>query len=87
VTEKFGFNGGVTWFSEIPVTRVGIVSVPEVTTLNLGMTWDTADWRFQVNGSNLTDERYFRPRNGDGTYALMSSMPGRSWALTVKHDF
>jgi outer membrane receptor protein involved in Fe transport len=87
VTEKFGFSGGVTWFSEIPVTRVGIVSVPEVTTLNLGMTWDTPDWRFQINGSNLTDERYFRPRNGDGTYALMSSMPGRSWALTVKHDF
>ena len=22
--EKFGFNGGITWFSEIPVTRVGL---------------------------------------------------------------
>ena len=30
VTEKFGFNGGITWFSEIPVTRVGYLTVPEV---------------------------------------------------------
>ena len=87
VTEKFGFNGGITWFSEIPVTRVGYVTVPEVTTLNMGMTWDAADWRFQVNGSNLTDEIYLRPRNGDNTALLMNAMPGRSWALTVKHDF
>jgi outer membrane receptor for monomeric catechols len=87
VTEKFGFNGGVTWFSEIPVTRVGFITVPEVTTLNLGMTYDTADWRFQINGSNLTDEVYLRPRNGDGTAMLMNIMPGRTWALTVKHDF
>lgn len=87
VTERFGFNGGVTWFSEIPVTRVGWVTVPEVTTLNLGFTYDVADWRFQLNGSNLTDEQYFRPRNGDGTYLLMSSMPGRMWVATVKRDF
>ena len=38
VTEKFGFNGGITWFSEIPVTRVGYLTVPEVSTLSLGMT-------------------------------------------------
>jgi iron complex outermembrane receptor protein len=87
ITEKFGFNGGFTWFSEIPVTRVGIVTVPEQTILNLGMTWETLDWRFQLNGFNVTDERYFRARNGDGTAQIMSSMPGRSYALTVKHDF
>jgi hypothetical protein len=87
VTQKLGFNGGVTWFSEIPVTRVGYITVPEVTTLNLGMTWDVADWRLQINGANLTDEMYLRPRNGDGTALLMNAMPGRSWAMTVKHDF
>ena len=87
VTERFGFNGGVTWFSEIPVTRVGYITVPEVTTLNLGMTWDVADWRLQLNGANLTDEMYLRPRNGDSTALLMNAMPGRSWAMTVKHDF
>ena len=31
------------------------------------MTWDVADWRLQVNGSNMTDEVGLRPRNGDGT--------------------
>jgi len=51
------------------------------------MTYDTESWRFQINGSNLTDEIYLRPRNGDGTAMLMNIMPGRSWALTFKHDF
>jgi outer membrane receptor protein involved in Fe transport len=87
VTEKFGFNGGVTWFSEIPVTRVAYLTIPEITTFNLGMTWDAADWRLQLNGSNLTDEMGLRPRNGDGTALLMNAVPGRSWAFTVKHDF
>ena len=87
VTEKFGFNGGVTWFSEIPVTRVAYLTIPEMTTLSLGMTWDAADWRLQLNGSNLTDEMGLRPRNGDGTALLMNTVPGRSWAFTVKHDF
>jgi len=87
VTEKFGFNGGVVWFSEIPVTRVGYLTIPEITTVSLGATWDVADWRLQVNGSNMTDEMGLRPRNGDGTAMLMSVVPGRSYAFTVKHDF
>jgi hypothetical protein len=87
VTEKFGFNGGVVWFSEIPVTRVAYLTIPEITTLSLGMTWDAADWRLQLNGSNLTDEMALRPRTGDGTALLMNATPGRSWAFTVKHDF
>ena len=53
----FGFNGGITWFSEIPVTRVGYLTIPEITTVSLGMTRDVADWRLQLNGSNMTDER------------------------------
>ena len=87
ITQKFGFNGGFTWFSEMPITRVGIVTIPAQTILNLGMTWDAEDWRFQINGFNMTDERYFRARNGDGTAQIMSSMPGRSYTLTMKHDF
>jgi outer membrane receptor protein involved in Fe transport len=87
ITQKFGFNGGFTWFSEMPITRVGIVTIPAQTILNLGMTWDAEDWRFQINGFNMTDERYFRARNGDGTAQIMSSMPGRAYTLTMKHDF
>lgn len=87
VTPKFGINGGVLWYSEIDVTRVGAIRLPDVTILNAGITWDAGDWRIQLNGQNLTDERYFRPRNGDSNYNLMSSMPGRSWVLTLKHDF
>jgi hypothetical protein len=87
VTPSFGFNGGITWFSEIPVTRVGYLTIPEITTLSLGMTWDVADWRLQLNGSNMTDEMGLRPRNGDGTALLMNTVAGRSYAFTVKHDF
>jgi outer membrane receptor protein involved in Fe transport len=87
VSEKLGINGGLTWFSEIDVTRVGVITVPEATVLNLGMTWDAPDWRFQLNIGNALDELYLRPRNGDGNANLMNVMPGRSYAVTVKHDF
>jgi outer membrane receptor protein involved in Fe transport len=87
ITPKLGFNAGVTHYSESVATRVAAIKLPATTLLNAGMTWDTGSWRFQVNASNVTDERYFRPRNGDTQYIIMSSMPGRSYAFTIKHDF
>jgi len=87
ITPKLGINGGLLYYSEIDVTRIGAITLPDVTILNAGITWDAADWRIQLNAQNVTDEKYFRPRNGDTNYNLMSSMPGRSWVLTLKHDF
>jgi outer membrane receptor protein involved in Fe transport len=87
ITPKFGINAGVVWYSEIDVTRVAAFHIPETTVVNAGMTWDAAGWRVQLNTANLLDERYFRPRNGDTQYTIMSAMPGRSWVVTLKHDF
>jgi hypothetical protein len=87
ITPKFGLNAGVVWYSEIDVTRVAAFRIPETTVVNAGVTWDAAGWRVQINASNLLDERYFRPRNGDSQYTIMSAMPGRSWVVTLKHDF
>jgi iron complex outermembrane recepter protein len=87
MTKSLGVNAGVNVFSEIPVTRITTITVPEATVANAGVTWNNAGWFVQFAGTNLFDERYYRPRNGDTVAGLMSSMPGRGWTLTVKHDF
>ncbi len=88
ITKSIGVNVGGNWFDEIPVTRITTVTAPEALVANAGVTWSgQGGWYVQLSGTNLTDERYYRPRNGDTVAGLMSSMPGRGWALTVKHDF
>lgn len=87
VTDRFGMNIGANWFSETPVTRVETITLPESTVVNAGLTWKMSEWSVMLSGTNLFDERYYRSRNGDTRTLLLSSMPGRGWALTVKHEF
>lgn len=87
VTSKVGVNVGANWFSETPVTRIQTITLPETTVANAGLTWTSGIWSVQLSGTNLTDERYYRSRNGDTRTLLLSSMPGRAWSLTVKHEF
>jgi iron complex outermembrane receptor protein len=87
ITKSVGINAGVNVFAEIPVTRISTITVPEATVANAGVTWSGSGWFVQFAGTNLFDERYYRPRNGDTVSGLMSSMPGRGYTLTVKHDF
>jgi iron complex outermembrane recepter protein len=87
LTKKLSINMGANWFSDIPVTRITTMTVPEAVIVNLGAVWQTGNWKFQFNGNNILDERYYRPRNGDTVAGLVSSMPGRGWTVTVKHDF
>jgi len=87
ITKSFGVNFGGNWFDEIPVTRISTVTVPSALVLNAGVTWTNGNWYVQASGTNLNDERYYRPRNGDTVAGLMSAMPGRGWALTLKHEF
>jgi outer membrane receptor protein involved in Fe transport len=82
-----GVNLGANWFSEIPVTRIDAMDVPSAFILNVGAVWQADSWKLQFNGNNILDERYYRPRNGDTVAGLVSSMPGRGWTLTLKHDF
>ncbi len=83
----FGVNGGGMWLEETNATRLGHIKVPSVFTAYLGVALDLSSWRFQFNVKNLFDERYFRPRNGDTVPDLMSSMQGRSWAITANYSF
>ena len=87
VTKRLGVNLGANWFSEIPVTRIDAMDVPSAFILNVGAVWQADSWKLQFNGNNILDERYYRPRNGDTVAGLVSSMPGRGWTVTLKHDF
>jgi iron complex outermembrane receptor protein len=87
ITKNLGVNAGVNHFSEIPATRIETIILPASTVVNAGISWSNGDWYVQAAGTNLADERYYRPRNGDTVSGLMSSMPGRGWSLTFKHDF
>ena len=87
ITKSFGVNVGANWFSETPVTRIETITLPETTVFNAGLTWTGGNWHVQLSGTNLADEQYYRSRNGDTRTLLLSSMPGRAWALTLKHDF
>lgn len=87
ITKSFGINLGANWFSEIFATRIANLHIPEVTVINAGASYTKGSWTAQLNVSNVSDENYYRPRNGDSVSGLLSSMPGRGWALTLKHDF
>jgi iron complex outermembrane recepter protein len=87
ITKNIGVNAGMNYFSEIPVTRIDTITLPAAKIVNAGLSWTSATWQVQFAGTNLADERYYRPRNGDTVAGLMSSMPGRGWSITVKHDF
>ena len=87
ITKGLGVNVGMNHFSEIPATRIETIKLPASTILNAGLSWTNGNWYVQFAGTNLADERYYRPRNGDTVSGLMSSMPGRGWSFTVKHDF
>jgi outer membrane receptor protein involved in Fe transport len=87
ISKNLGVNAGVNHFSEIPATRMETIILPASTIVNAGISWTNGDWYVQAAGTNLADERYYRPRNGDTVSGLMSSMPGRGWSLTFKHDF
>jgi outer membrane receptor protein involved in Fe transport len=87
LTKRVGINMGANLFSEIPVTRITTLKIPEAFVMNVGAVWSGDSWKLQFNGNNILDERYYRPRNGDTVSGLVSSMPGRGWTVTIKHDF
>lgn len=97
--QQAGFNGtftfgnglrllfGATWFSEVWADRVQTLLVPSAMVFNAGVSWDKGPWHIRMNGYNVDDERYFRPRNSDTNASLMSSMAGTRWEFTAKHEF
>lgn len=55
----------------------GAVDLPGYTLLNVGLVYETDSWRFQLNGKNLTDERYFRSNFPDlfGSQIVLPELP------------
>ncbi len=62
--------------------------LPSYTIVDLGVTYDTEHWMFQVNVKNALNERYFRA-NFVELYASQNIKPElpRSWQATVKYKF
>ena len=62
--------------------------LPSYTIVDLGVTYDTEHWMFQVNVKNALNERYFRA-NFVELYASQNVKPElpRSWQATVKYKF
>ena len=64
------------------------VILPEAYTFNLGLGYKKGDWAIKLDVKNITDEQYFRGRNGDTAGdVLISAMPGRSYQVVVTKTF
>ena len=61
------------------------VNLPSYTLLNLGVSYETDNWTFQLNGKNLTDERYFRANfpNLFGSQIVLPELPANYQAKVV----
>lgn len=86
-TQHFSANIGVQYYSAVTIGRIGMLRVPSNTQINAGIAWSTPSWHIQLSGANLTDEEYYKGRNGDSQAQLVTAMPGRTWQLTIKRDF
>jgi iron complex outermembrane receptor protein len=83
-----GFTLSANRLSAIHSGRLQLIELPETTTLNVGLTYDIANWDFKLDVFNATNERYFRARTGDTlSDALVSAMADRRWQLTVRTNF
>jgi iron complex outermembrane receptor protein len=62
--------------------------LPAYTIVDLGVTYETKHWLFQVNVKNALNERYFRA-NFVELYASQNVKPElpRSWQGTIKYKF
>ncbi|HEY8995409.1 MAG TPA: TonB-dependent receptor plug domain-containing protein [Lacunisphaera sp.] len=83
-----GFTVSTNYMSEVNTGRLGIVRLPEVYIYNAGLFWNSKTWSLKLDGFNLTDERYFKPRTGDTLGdALAQAMPGLRWQFSMKYSF
>lgn len=64
------------------------VKLPAYTLVNVGVIYETDQWRFALTGKNLTDERYFRANfpNLFGSQIVLPELP-RNWQASVAFTF
>lgn len=84
----FLISGSGNYISEVHSGRLQSVKLPEAYTLNMGLGYKKNDWTLKLDVKNVTDELWFRGRNGTGAGdVLISAMPGRQWQVTVNKAF
>lgn len=69
----WALQGSVIDVDSTPSGYSGSVILPAYTLVNLGFSYETENWLFNISGKNLTDERYFRanfPNLFGGTIVL-----------------
>jgi iron complex outermembrane receptor protein len=76
---------------DVDSTTSGIsnaVTLPAYTLVNAGISYKTERWEFQLNGKNLTDERYFRANfpNLFGSTIVLPELPA-NWQARVAFNF
>lgn len=83
-----GFTLSANHLSKTHSGRLQLIELPEATTLNVGLTYDVANWEIKFDVFNATNEIYFRARTGDTLGdALVSVMPDRRYQFTVRTSF
>jgi iron complex outermembrane receptor protein len=82
-----GFNANLNWVSETATSRLQNVVLPEAMLVSAGVTYEAKNWNLRLSGFNLTNERWFRARNGYTSPDVVNPQPTRSWTLTARFNF
>jgi len=94
LTATYAFDNGLALSGsiiDVDATESGFsqaVTLPAYTLVNAGISFETDHWTFQVNGKNLTDERYFRANfpNLFGSQIVLPELP-RNFQARVAYKF
>lgn len=84
----FSFGGSFNYISEVHSGRAKKIILPEAYTFNVFLSYKYKGWRAKLDVLNVTDEEYFRGRNGASRGdVLITRMPNRSSKLTISKSF
>ena len=94
LTATYAFDKGWAIFGSVVDVEETIsgfsarVKLPAYTLLNAGVSYETANWTFQLNGKNITNERYFRANfpNLFGGQIVLPELPW-NWQARVTYRF
>ena len=89
---RFNDNWGTTfkgnYLSSTCAGRICLVRLPDSLVFDAGLFWSNATFDFKLDVTNITDEHYFRARNGDTLGDVIAqTMPGRQWQATIRYKF
>lgn len=84
----FGVTVSGNYLSSVSAGRLQLTELPEARVFNAGLFGEWRKWRLKADVFNLTNQRYFRARNGDTLADVpVSALPGRRFQFTVRRDF